>query len=428
MSTASRTAVIVLVLLALAALATVVIWVTGERAAAPSAPVSDNSALEDEVKRLRRENAELREKLDRRPRPRAETRAPDPEGAASTGVPVPELPAGNVAVEGLLGAQGGRVQPEVDALDAVPLADLVERLRDAVRKQDAAAARSIETALARRGAEAVGPLLDIVRDASASAELRDAALRALSHLEVPGLAALVENLYINVRGDAAPTPARRAAALSAAVGADPQGASSVVQRLLWSDDAADREMALSGLGAARDPALLPILREQVMRPETVQHGAQLADAIAVIRGKRWSPLQATGAPDTPIAGDIGAAWASKTADMGEVSLELDFDVAVTPQSVRIRETYNPGAVARIEAVLADGVREALWEGRADAAQAPRWFEPALKSASAPVRTIRIVLDTNRVQGWNEVDAVELLGDGRRQWASEARASSSYSDP
>ena len=417
-----------LVLLALAALATIVMWVTGERAAAPPAPVSDNSALEDEVKRLRRENAELREKLDRRPRPRAETRAPDPDRAAGTAVPVPPLQAGNLAAGDVFNAQARQAQLQADALDAVPLADLVERLREAVRKQDAAAARSIETALARRGAEAMGPLLDIVRDTSASAELRDSALRALSHLEVPGLAALVENLYINARGDAAPTPARRAAALSAAVGADPQGASSVVQRLLWSEDAADREMALSGLGAARDPALLPILRDQVMRPEAAQHGAQLADAIAVIRGKRWSPLQATGAPDTPVAADIGAAWASKTADMGEVWLELDFDVAVTPQSVRIRETYNPGAVARVEAVLDGGTRETLWEGRSDAAQAPRWFEPALKSASMPVRTIRIVLDTNRVQGWNEVDAVELLGDGRRQWASEARASSSYSDP
>src|SRR5262245_13321556 len=114
--------------------------------------------------------------------------------------------------------------------------------------------------------------------------------------------------------------------------------------------------------------------------------------------------------------------------MGEVWLELYFETAVVPQSLRIRETYNPGAVARIEAVLAGGTRETLWDGKADAAAAPRWFEPALRSASSAVRTIRIVLDTNRVPGWNEIDAVELAGDGRRQWATEARASSSYSDP
>jgi hypothetical protein len=420
--------VTVVVLLALCAVATVVVWVAGERAGEPPPPATGTSALEDEVKRLRRENAELREKLDRRPRPRAETRAPDPDGAAGAAVPAPELPAGNVAIEGLVRAHGRPAAAEADALDAVPLSDLVEWLKGAVRRQDAAAVKSVETALARRGADAVEPLLSIVRDASAPAELRDAALRALSHLEVPGLAALVENLYINSRGDGAPTPASRTAAISAAVAADPQGASAVVQRLLWSEDANDRAAALTGLAAARDPALLPVLREQVMRPEAAQQGAALADAIAVIRGKRWSPLQMTGAPDTPVVGDIGAAWASKEPDMGEVWLELDFEIAVAPQSIRIRETYNPGAVARVEAVLEGGTRETLWEGRADAAQAPRWFEPALRSASSSVRTIRLVLDTNRVPGWNEIDAVELLGDGRRQWATEARASSSYSDP
>jgi hypothetical protein len=33
-----------------------------------------------------------------------------------------------------------------------------------------------------------------------------------------------------------------------------------------------------------------------------------------------------------------------------------------------------------------------------------------------------------VPGWNEIDAVELIGDGIRQWAKSAAASSSFSDP
>ena len=37
----------------------------------------------------------------------------------------------------------------------------------------------------------------------------------------------------------------------------------------------------------------------------------------------------------------------------------------------------------------------------------------------------MTLDTNRAPGWNEIDAVELLGPGGRQWASDARASSNY---
>ena len=56
---------------------------------------------------------------------------------------------------------------------------------------------------------------------------------------------------------------------------------------------------------------------------------------------------------------------------------------------------------------------------------PRWFEPHITIPEYRTSTIRIVLDTNRVAGWNEIDAVELLGDRSRQWAVKARASSSY---
>ena len=42
-----------------------------------------------------------------------------------------------------------------------------------------------------------------------------------------------------------------------------------------------------------------------------------------------------------------------------------------------------------------------------------------------VTAVRIVLDTTRSPGWNEIDAVELVGPQGRAWASEARASSTY---
>jgi hypothetical protein len=42
--------------------------------------------------------------------------------------------------------------------------------------------------------------------------------------------------------------------------------------------------------------------------------------------------------------------------------------------------------------------------------------------------IKVYLDTARVPGWNEIDAVELIGaDGTRQWASGSSASSYYGD-
>jgi len=42
--------------------------------------------------------------------------------------------------------------------------------------------------------------------------------------------------------------------------------------------------------------------------------------------------------------------------------------------------------------------------------------------------LRVELDTKRVAGWNEIDAVELIGsDGTRQWATESTASSYYGE-
>lgn len=98
-----------------------------------------------------------------------------------------------------------------------------------------------------------------------------------------------------------------------------------------------------------------------------------------------------------------------------------------PESVRVAETFHPGGIASIAARRADGTWETLWEGRADEAPAPRWFEPSLRSASFATDAIRIVLDTDRVKGWEEIDAVELAGDGVRQWAQTATASSSYAE-
>ena len=77
-------------------------------------------------------------------------------------------------------------------------------------------------------------------------------------------------------------------------------------------------------------------------------------ALAQFKGRDWSAAQMTGPPDTPIAGDLVTAWASKEPEMGEIWIELDYAEAVVPESVRVHETYNPGAIARVLAQRADG--------------------------------------------------------------------------
>ncbi len=96
--------------------------------------------------------------------------------------------------------------------------------------------------------------------------------------------------------------------------------------------------------------------------------------------------------------------------------------------MRVGETFNPGAVVRVAAVLTDGSESLIWEGIEDPAEAPVDRSFPVKPGNLRARSIKIYLDTTKVPGWNEIDAVELVGkDGSRQWVAQASASSTYAD-
>ena len=83
---------------------------------------------------------------------------------------------------------------------------------------------------------------------------------------------------------------------------------------------------------------------------------------------------------------------------------------------------------KIAAVLPNGQETVLWEGVEPASQAPVNMSFSVP-AGVPANQIKVYLDRRRVPGWNEIDAVELVGrDGSRQWATSAMASSSYAEP
>ena len=143
--------------------------------------------------------------------------------------------------------------------------------------------------------------------------------------------------------------------------------------------------------------------------------------------REWGPEQATGAPNTPTAGDLPTAWASLHPDGGTEWLQVEFDKPVEVAEVLIRETFNPGAISKVVAVDTDNKETTIWEGQAPASAAPT--EMVVKaSSSVSSNKIKIYLDSNRVPGWNEIDAVQLVGkDGSCQWATTATASSSFAE-
>lgn len=145
--------------------------------------------------------------------------------------------------------------------------------------------------------------------------------------------------------------------------------------------------------------------------------------------RRWGHEQAAGEPDTGQPGDIPTAWASKAPDGGEEWIQLDYDRAVDLQQVCVVESHNPGAISKVVAVLPDGTESPIWEGNMEPSTGDELVSSDFKVGN-PVRaqSVKVYLDTARVPGWNEIDAVQIIGrDGSKQWASASSASSSYAD-
>jgi len=194
------------------------------------------------------------------------------------------------------------------------------------------------------------------------------------------------------------------------------------------DEFAVREGASERLRALGSVAIPDLLRRRASEksPESRYRIDALMSGISVDEGGRvrqwaieatasseygstdWSASQATGAPDSLQGGDARTAWAAKEADAGAEWLRLKYPVAVRVSKVRVHENLTPGGVVAVDVIGDDGVRRRAWEGEDRGGDAPAWFEADLQGIVG--REIVIVLDTNKHAGWEEIDAVELIGD------------------
>jgi hypothetical protein len=140
----------------------------------------------------------------------------------------------------------------------------------------------------------------------------------------------------------------------------------------------------------------------------------------------WSAAQASGPPDTQSGGDHPTAWAAQQQDGGMEWLRAQFETPVDIAQVRVRETDHPGSIVKVTAILEDGREIVMWQG-AEPVGLTAPYEAAFNAgAGITARSVQIELDTSKTPGWEEIDAIELVGrDGSRQWAKSVDASSSY---
>lgn len=157
------------------------------------------------------------------------------------------------------------------------------------------------------------------------------------------------------------------------------------------------------------------------RPKVASQGSPAA----ATTGADWSPARASGPRDVFQAGDSVNAWATLAADAGPEWLRLTYERPLEIAELHIWQNDNPGAIVRVTADI-DGEAVELWAG-ADRSKgaAPRAL--TIKPAKAyRAAQLTVHLDTRRVSGWNEIDAVEIVAtDGSRHWAQSAEASTTY---
>lgn len=175
---------------------------------------------------------------------------------------------------------------------------------------------------------------------------------------------------------------------------------------------------------------------------------------AMQKGLPWSPEQATGAPDTPVAGDYPTAWAPLNRNGGKEWLDVTFARPAELGEVRVIESSTTKAITGVHAYMNGvlipltlrkedpapvtgeaaappapnlSVAPASGSGEQSAASRPRIVTAVAEKTVLPaVQKVRIELDSTGLFTWAEIDAVELVGtDATRQWAAKAEASSTY---
>jgi hypothetical protein len=142
--------------------------------------------------------------------------------------------------------------------------------------------------------------------------------------------------------------------------------------------------------------------------------------------RAWGPEQATGEPDTQMAGDLETAWASLTEDASDEWLMLEYAEPIVPKEIHVYETFNPGAVIKATAFRLDGSEVEVWKGKDPSAGKDIGVSVLPVKNGFKTARIKLYIDSKNVPGWNEIDAVGLKDDkGKMFWATAAAASSTY---
>jgi len=144
---------------------------------------------------------------------------------------------------------------------------------------------------------------------------------------------------------------------------------------------------------------------------SMRQWAAAAKASSQYGDSQYAATQATGAPNVTACGDDPSAWASAGNASSSENLQLVYTTPVTPLAVNIYETYSPGSIIQVDVVEAGGTAHTIYKGAPLlVTDCPRVFQVPVTGVDAKVNTVMIYLDESVVKNWDEIDAVELVGN------------------
>jgi len=144
----------------------------------------------------------------------------------------------------------------------------------------------------------------------------------------------------------------------------------------------------------------------------VRQWAVGAEASSEFADPEWSAQQAAGAPDTLHCGDYQTAWATAGSDM-VATLVLTYTASVHVTAINIVQTFNPNQVTQVELLGPFDRATTVYTAKPAQVDQPCPFTlsiPVEKTAGRFDR-LRITVDQSSLGlGWNQIDAVELVGE------------------
>lgn len=150
--------------------------------------------------------------------------------------------------------------------------------------------------------------------------------------------------------------------------------------------------------------------------ETIRQWASSAIASSEYGDESWAAEQAAGAPNVLACGDDTSAWASATAS-GVDWLELTFTNPVKPSQINIVQSYSPSSVVKVEVFDLAGESHIIYTAEPEQkSECPFTLKIDIADPTFSTNRVRISVDQQKISTWNEIDAVELVGESTGETA------------